>query len=341
MRKLRTPAVVLLVTAWSSLLLGQTTAGAQGSASNNTSISSGQSGTQVHNNAQTDASVQTGSSGKHRQAGTDAHTSTNTNSNASTGGTAGRTNEAGTVAGGTQIMAELTKGVDAKKAKPGDEVTAKTTHEAHFAEGTSIPKGTRLVGHVTQAQAREKGQSESMLGISFDRAVLKNGQSVPLHTSIQAIAAGTSSTAANVADEPVIAGSGSPAGMGSASAPAPRTGGLGGVTGTVGGITNGAAGTVANAGTVVGAAGSSTGSLGSRGTGALNTSSQGAIGLPGLTLSNAGSVAGNAVSSVSAAGTSAASAANASEGAVISSSTRNVKLDSGTQLLLSATESRQ
>jgi len=43
-----------------------------------------------------------------------------------------------------------------------------------------IPKGAKLVGHVTQASARTKGESESALGIVFDKAILKNGQEIPL-----------------------------------------------------------------------------------------------------------------------------------------------------------------
>src|SRR5258707_13826764 len=62
------------------------------------------------------------------------------------------------VANGTAFNAELNSPVDSKKCKPGDEVNARTT-EAVKAEGkTVIPKGAKLVGHVTQASARAKGE---------------------------------------------------------------------------------------------------------------------------------------------------------------------------------------
>ncbi|MGB9068857.1 MAG: hypothetical protein WCC21_09820, partial [Candidatus Acidiferrales bacterium] len=76
------------------------------------------------------------------------------------------------------MSAMLVHPVDAKKNKPGDPVKARTTHASQSLDGTPLPKGTELVGHVTQAQSRTKNQSESDLGILFDKAVLKNGQEV-------------------------------------------------------------------------------------------------------------------------------------------------------------------
>jgi hypothetical protein len=50
-----------------------------------------------------------------------------------------------------------------------------------------IPKGSRLVGHVTDEKARSKDQATSVVGIAFDRAVLKNGTEISLALGIQAI----------------------------------------------------------------------------------------------------------------------------------------------------------
>src|SRR5438034_2098895 len=89
---------------------------------------------------------------------------------------------------GTAFNAELSSPVDSKKCKPGDAVNARTT-EAVKAEGkTVIPKGSKLVGHVTEASARGNGETESALGIVFDKAILKNGQEIPLNVAIQALA---------------------------------------------------------------------------------------------------------------------------------------------------------
>src|SRR5258708_31669694 len=94
------------------------------------------------------------------------------------------------LAGGTVINAELNSCIDSKKAKPGEQITAHTTEAVRLTDGRAIlPKGTKLVGHVTQASARSNGQGEAMLAIQFDKAMLKDGQEVPLNVVIQAVAA--------------------------------------------------------------------------------------------------------------------------------------------------------
>jgi hypothetical protein len=98
------------------------------------------------------------------------------------------------IAGGTSINAALSSPVDAKKAKEGDAVTARTTEPAKSHGNAVLPKGTELVGHVTIASARSKGDAESVLGITFDKAVLKNGQEIPLNGRIRALASGQSTT---------------------------------------------------------------------------------------------------------------------------------------------------
>jgi hypothetical protein len=95
------------------------------------------------------------------------------------------------LAGGTAINATLNSSIDSKKAKPGEQIAAHTMEAVKSADGrTILPKGTKLVGHVTKASARSNGQGESMLAIQFDKAMLKGGQEVSLNTVvIQAIAA--------------------------------------------------------------------------------------------------------------------------------------------------------
>jgi hypothetical protein len=108
---------------------------------------------------------------------------------------------------GAAINAELTSPVDSKKAKPGDPVAARTTEPTKSNGKTVIPKGCKLVGHVTQASARAKGDSQSALGIVFDKAILKNGQEVPLNVAIQALASGQSAVAANAGQDTSAIGS--------------------------------------------------------------------------------------------------------------------------------------
>jgi hypothetical protein len=230
----------------------------------------------------------------------------------------------GSLATGTAFNAELSSPIDSKKCKPGDAVNARTT-EAVKSEGkTVIPRGAKLVGHVTQASARAKGESESALGIVFDKAILKNGQEIPLSAGIQALAAAQSSASAAGSDVDAFGGAGaSAAGSGSGGG----RGGLGGVTsaagGAVGAVTNtaanvgGAAGGAANSaagagGSVVGASKGAVGGLNADGQ--LASNSQGVFGLNGLNLSATGS--------------------NATQGSVITSAGKNVHLDSGTRMLL-------
>ena len=93
------------------------------------------------------------------------------------------------IAPGSVIPVQLTKTIDAKKAKPGDEVVAKVTMDLKSNSGeVLVPKDTKVMGHVTEAQARSKEQKESQIGIAFDHAVWKSGD-VNLPMSIQAVIA--------------------------------------------------------------------------------------------------------------------------------------------------------
>src|SRR5882757_2711182 len=132
---------------------------------------------------------------------------------ASTAASAQNDHASGSVASGTAFNAALSSPVDSKKCKPGDAVNAHTT-EAVKSEGkTVIPKGSKLVGHVTQASARAKGESESALGIVFDKAILKNGQEVPLNVAIQAIASAQSGASTAGSDMDAMGASAAGSGM--------------------------------------------------------------------------------------------------------------------------------
>jgi hypothetical protein len=94
-----------------------------------------------------------------------------------------------TLAAGTPIFAALNSSIDAKKAKVGDAVSAHTFDAVKSADGRIIlPKGTKLTGRLAQAKARSKGDGESVLGIVFEKALLKDGGDVSLLVRVQAIA---------------------------------------------------------------------------------------------------------------------------------------------------------
>jgi hypothetical protein len=226
---------------------------------------------------------------------------------------------------GAAINAELTAPVDSKKAKPGDAVAARTTEAAKANGKTVIPKGSKLVGHVSEVKSRAKGDSESALGIVFDKAILKNGEEMPLNVAIQALASGESTAVASGADDTGIMSGTSGSAMGSGRAMG--SGGLGGVTSTAGGAAGSVTNTAANVGDSAGGAVNSTvrsaGNTAAAGQGAagglnaagqLTSSSRGVFGLPGVNLSS--------------------TTAGAAQGSVISSTGKNLHLASGTQMLL-------
>src|SRR5438309_643914 len=123
-----------------------------------------------------DAQSSTTTSGSMPQAptNTDTHPSSTTAATASATGNSGQ----GAIASGTAINAELSKGIDSKKAKENDPVQAKVVQDVVVGGKVVVPRNSKLIGHVTQVKAAGKGQ-ESSLGIAFDKAVLKNGQEIP------------------------------------------------------------------------------------------------------------------------------------------------------------------
>ena len=247
-----------------------------------------------------------------------------TSSSASANGNAG--NSSMNISNGTKIDATLATSLDAKRSKPGDEVEARAAQDVKQDGKVVLKRGTHLVGHVTQAQARAGSQTQSQLGIMFDHAVLKNGQQVPLNASIQALASAQSAAAASTDNLPA-ADTGMGAMRGSA-----RTGGgvVGGVTSTAGATAGATTGAVMNtssslpatAGGTLNTVTRSSGAVGGlTSTGRLASNSSGVFGMDGLSLENA--TAGEA------------------QGSMIVSTTKNVHLDSGTQLLLNTSTRAQ
>ena len=250
-----------------------------------------------------------------------------TNSSTPTASTATRHAQAD-AAGSSEMSATLSKPVDARKAKPGDPVTATNDRDAKTADGTSIKQGSKLLGHVTKAQPLDKSASGkadasagSMLALVFDKAVLKDGREVPLNATIQAISAaesdaslgsemggaGTSAVGSSLGS-PRASGGGLIGGVGGSMA-----GGLGAAGGMAGGVSHGVSGAVGGmANGTVHSAGA-VGGLTSSGT--LTSGSKGVFGVKGLDI--------------------VSSSAGGAEGSAITSSTRNVRLDGGTKMLLS------
>ncbi len=284
-------------------------------------LGAGTAAAQSSASVQTDTSTQAQGSARADKSGTKVSgagsSSTSTSASANAGGTSAD------LSGGTKIDATLAGSLDAKKSKPGDRVEARTAQDVKQDGKVVMKKGTTLVGHVTQAEARTSGQTQSQLGIAFDHAMM-NGREVPFNATIQALAASQSSAAAAVGSDDLALSGGT---MGAASGTARGGGGLlGGVASTAGG----AAGTVVNtagsvSGNAAGTVNAATHSAGAVGgltsAGRLSSNSSGVFGLQGLSINSA--------------------ASSATQGSMIVSPTKNVHLDSGTQMLLSVTGQAQ
>jgi hypothetical protein len=86
------------------------------------------------------------------------------------------------------VNGELVSKLDSKTAKPGDNVVVQTKGSVKTADGTEVPDGSKLVGHVLAVQATGQGAANSQLVLQLDHVELKGGQSLPVHSQIQSIA---------------------------------------------------------------------------------------------------------------------------------------------------------
>src|SRR5260370_31239537 len=192
------------------------------------------------------------------------------------------------LAPGTALNAQLGHSLDSRKTKPGDVVTAQTTAPVKVDGKVVIPNNTRIVGHVTRASARAKGDPDSVLAVQFDRAVLKDGHEMPLQVTLQAMAPDQGTPAVSGDDlQPLgnIEGGAAEAGA------AGNRGKGGGVGRTVRGAASAAASTVPRTvdqnGTVNSTVGAAKGASVAGGldfSGEVKPTSRGGYGLSGITL---------------------------------------------------------
>jgi len=88
---------------------------------------------------------------------------------------------------GSILYAEISKTVDAKKAKVGDPVTAQLLADVIGHGKILLRRESKLIGHVTEVQARSQENPESRLGIVFEKAMLKGGQEMPFSSVLLAL----------------------------------------------------------------------------------------------------------------------------------------------------------
>jgi hypothetical protein len=212
------------------------------------------------------------------------------------------------LAPGSVIPVRLTKTIDAKKAKSGDEVDARVTQDMKTTSGqVLVPKDTMVVGHITEAQPRSKEQPESQVGIAFDH--MKSGGDLSVPMSIQAVIGTPPLNPGNAGNGDNTGGSApSPAAMPSGGGAAPgntseRSPGMGGAPPSA----------TPNAPTTAGQYPTAAPSSSASAPPPITASTQGVVGISNLKLS---------------------ATANSPQGSVVSSEKGNVKLANGTMMLL-------
>jgi hypothetical protein len=85
--------------------------------------------------------------------------------------------------------ADLTKKIDAKDMRAGQEFQARLYKKVQLKNGPLLPKGTMLVGKVVNDRMNQSGNS-STLTLRFTQADLKDGKTVPIKATIVGLYSG-------------------------------------------------------------------------------------------------------------------------------------------------------
>lgn len=81
------------------------------------------------------------------------------------------------------VGATLEKTLDAKKAKAGDPVSAKVSTAAQLSDGTKVPIGSVLTGHIDSVTPSEK-KSDSIVTLTFDKLEIRNGNQIDVKATL-------------------------------------------------------------------------------------------------------------------------------------------------------------
>lgn len=82
---------------------------------------------------------------------------------------------------------KVTKTLDSSKLKEDESIELETAGSFKLADGTLVPKGSKLTGRVVSAKARSKGDSASELNLSFDKLNIQGGKVLALKGNVQAV----------------------------------------------------------------------------------------------------------------------------------------------------------
>ena len=103
---------------------------------------------------------------------------------------------------GTAFNASLSDTLDTRKTRAGDAVTAEIAEDVSYERCVVLPKGTKVEGHVVRVTSGGRGKAGSAIFIQFDKAMMKDGQEVMLNAGIQALAVGAIAPMPSDSDSP-------------------------------------------------------------------------------------------------------------------------------------------
>jgi hypothetical protein len=116
---------------------------------------------------------------------------------------------------------KVTKTLDSSRLKEGDAIEVETAGSFKLPDGTLVPKGSKLIGHVTTAKARSKGDSQSQLTVAFDKLNVANGKQLAIKGAVQAVFPPADEVDPGVPGSSSHQGGGGPTGLSGGTPPAP------------------------------------------------------------------------------------------------------------------------
>src|SRR5215469_3169394 len=85
------------------------------------------------------------------------------------------------------LIANVDKTIDTKKAKAGDAFNAKVVTAGKLDDGTDVPVGSLLEGHVDSVTPSEN-KGDSTLTVTIDKLAIRGGKEVPVKATITHVA---------------------------------------------------------------------------------------------------------------------------------------------------------
>jgi hypothetical protein len=147
------------------------------------------------------------------------------------------------------VNGALVSKLDSSTAKTGDDVVLQTESSVKTADGTEIPKGSKIVGKVLAV--RPSAGQNSQVALRFDHAELKDGKSLPIQSEIQSVAPAAGEASSSAAESMPRGGPAAMPGMAGSTAPGTPGEQPGAAAAAVAGAAAGAAESTSTPGTIV------------------------------------------------------------------------------------------